>query len=118
MKIRLAREYFDKVQNGLKTTTVRAGRREVTAGNAKFVSSDAEIDIVITSFEYKRLGELSDDDAIRDGFLNTLQLRDALKKYYPELDEKDDVTVIHFKLKNEMSRGAHDQKHKQRLGYG
>lgn len=118
MKIRLAREYFDKVQSGLKTSTVRAGRRTVKTGSAVFVSDDAEIDIFVTGFEYKRLEDLTDDDAVRDGFLDALQLKIALKKFYPDLDNRDDVTIIHFHLKEEFRGGADDHEDKRRMGYG
>jgi hypothetical protein len=49
---------------------------------------------------YHRWGELSADDAMRDGFKSFDDMRSALTKIYPRITDEDWVTVYDISLIN------------------
>jgi len=46
----------------------------------------------------KRVRELTDEDAIRDGFKSRNELISALKRIYGDLRDDEFVTVVHFEV--------------------
>ena len=51
---------------------------------------------VVKSVRRKRVKDLSDDDALRDGFSNRGELIRALRKHYPWLNENSVVYLVEF----------------------
>lgn len=98
MLLRVKSEFIPLIQQGLKSSTVRAGRRAVREGPAEVVSGRKSLAVVITRVEYKKFSALNDDDAKKDGFRDAEELEAALRQIYPDIHTGDDVTIIHFKL--------------------
>jgi len=90
-------EYVDKILNGVKRATIRIGvvkpkyKDVIIHGGGRPIAK-ARIDKVIV----KSVGELTDEDALIDGFRNRMELIRALKNVYGDIDESDKVTVIVF----------------------
>jgi len=51
----------------------------------------------------KRVKELTDEDAKKDGFRNINELIDALKRIYGGIKGEDLVTIIHFEIPEKSS---------------
>jgi len=47
---------------------------------------------------YKMVAELDEADALSDGFASVDTLNSVLKRFYPRINPKDDVTIVEFSL--------------------
>lgn len=92
-------ELVDLVLRGLKNTTIRLGRLKpkhrvvVLHGGGRDVAK-----IEITGVKYRRLGDLTDEDAKRDGFESLEDLLKALRKMYGKISLEEPVTILEFKV--------------------
>ena len=99
-KINFDSEYVDKIIAGEKITTVRRGIKsypvgrivELTANGERFALAKVKKVVV------KRVRELSEEDAARDGFDSREALISALRKIYGEIKDDEFVTVVHFEV--------------------
>jgi hypothetical protein len=98
MQLLLKSEFIPLVRAGAKRSTVRAGLRQIDPGPAEIVSGTVRIPVRVTLVEYKTFGSLTHADAVSDGFSSRDDLHRALRAFYPELDDDDAVSVIHFDL--------------------
>ncbi len=92
-------KYLDLILSGKKVTTIRYGIvkpkfQEVIIHSAGKVIGKAIIKRVV----YKKVKDLTDEDAQKDGFSNKQELVRELKKTYPDLRFSDYVTIIEFEL--------------------
>lgn len=91
--------YADKLLEGRKTTTIRLGlfkpkyEEVIIHGHGRPLAKAR-----IARVEYKKVSELTEEDARRDGFASLDDLLDALKKVYGEVSADDVVTIIHLEI--------------------
>ncbi len=94
--------YKSRILRGDKVTTIRYGRYEVKPGSEVYLAvrpSDTVVAKVrITEVVKKKVRELTDDDARKDGFRDVKELLRALNKIYGELSGDDEVTIIGFRV--------------------
>ncbi len=92
-------EYVDAILKGEKVATVRLGivkpkfKEIIIHGGGRVIGK-----AVITNVVHKRVKDLTDEDARKDGFSNKQELISHLKRHYPDLKFSDWVTIIEFKL--------------------
>lgn len=92
-------EYADKLLSGAKTTTIRLGvvkpkyMEVVVHGRGRPLAKAR-----ITSVEYKRVSELTEEDARRDGFSSLRELLEALRSVYGNVKPDDHVTIIGLRV--------------------
>ncbi len=94
-------EYVFDILEGKKVTTVRRGIKsypvgkivELTVSNSKPFALAKVKKVVV-----KRVKELSDEDAVRDGFRNRDELLAALRRIYGDIKGDEFVTVVHFEV--------------------
>ena len=97
-KINFDEEYVEAIRSGEKVTTVRRGIKSYPVGRIVELTVNyrpfarARVDKVVI----KRVKELSDEDARRDGFSSRDDLIKALKRIYGNINEEEFVTVVHF----------------------
>jgi cytidine deaminase len=92
--------YLDLVVSGRKTTTVRLDD-PARLGPITFVFEHADgrvstVDAVVTQIDSKKISELTDLDATRDGFADLAELLTALEHHYPGFDPESTVDVVYF----------------------
>lgn len=81
------KKYLDAIRSGRKTQTIRVWRhRHVRAGQISYTPGVGRIRI--TAIEEIRLEDLSNDDAIRDGFASAVDLVTEIRQMYAERLEK------------------------------
>ncbi|MFI9066397.1 ASCH domain-containing protein [Streptomyces sp. NPDC053429] len=93
------RDYLDAVRTGRKTTTVRF-RDPVTVGPVDMVfelDEDLVLPGTVTRLATKTVGELSEEDAVADGFADLPELLGRLRYHYPHIAPEDEITVVHFR---------------------
>ena len=95
-RIGLKPEYLPLVAAGRKRSTIRAGAKPDLVGPALLVAGPESLSVEIASVDVKRLAELDQIDAERDGFDSLAELRAALARFYPTLSEDDAVSILHF----------------------
>lgn len=114
-ELALHRHLLGGIESGEKTTTVRYGRDRirVPAGPelplfltspSPWLTADKEPHgtIRIPRFTVKRFGELTDNDARRDGYATLAELKDAIRRIYEPLYNApvlDDEWVSIYELK-------------------
>ena len=99
-RINFDSEYVEAIIEGKKITTIRKGIKrypvgrivELTVDNKPFAK--ARVDKVVV----KRVRELTDEDAKKDGFDNRDELIEALKRIYGSIKDSEFVTIVHFTL--------------------
>jgi hypothetical protein len=104
-------EYLDWLREGRKVTTIRfrKGAVEIPFGSVLplFATQDfgpgdrtrPTEQVTVTGLRYSRFGDLSEQDAKRDGFESRTHMRHALaEKIYPDLADDDWVTVYDIRL--------------------
>ncbi len=99
-RINFDSEFVDRIINGEKITTVRRGIKsypvgrivELTANGQRFALAKVKKVVV------KRVRELTDEDAVRDGFKSREELISALKRIYGDIRDDEFVTVVHFEV--------------------
>ena len=91
--------YAEKILRGDKVTTIRPGKVEVRSKEFLIHSGGKIIArAVLEDVKYKRLKDLTEDEAKEDGFSSLEELKRELRKFYPDLKEHDWVTIIKFKV--------------------
>ncbi|MCR8487802.1 MAG: ASCH domain-containing protein [Crenarchaeota archaeon] len=95
----LKKSFVEKILSGDKTTTIRLGRIEIRSREF-YIHSGGKIvaEALVEDVIYKRVRDLTDADAKADGFSSVGELKQALRRFYPELKEHDWVTIIKFRL--------------------
>ncbi|MEB3844739.1 MAG: ASCH domain-containing protein [Desulfurococcales archaeon] len=97
--IMLKKKYGDMLLSGKKTTTIRVGIVKPRYDTLIVHSGGRPIAIVrIEDVTVKRVSELTDEDARRDGFPDRSTLIEALRKMYGRIGGDEPVTIIRFKL--------------------
>ncbi|WP_375276816.1 ASCH domain-containing protein [Alteromonas australica] len=94
--IKLAGSLKEKVELGLKTSTIRRGVRDITLGPGIIVSSNEVIPVEITNSYTKPFSECGPSEVIRDGFTDKSKLLETLRDFYTDFDEEELVTIISF----------------------
>jgi hypothetical protein len=97
-RIALADEFFELIEKGIKRSTIRYKKRNYQCGDCEFYSETSEktVKVKIENIEYKTFNELTEEDAIQDGFKSLNELKSVLKEFYPHANDKDDVTSVIF----------------------
>ncbi len=92
-------EYVNDILSGRKKATIRLGivklkhQELIVHGGGRPVAK-----IRVRNVRYKRVSELSDEDAAIDGFRSREELLEALRKAYGEIRSDDYVTIIEFEV--------------------
>jgi len=94
--------YKSRILRGDKVTTIRYGDYDARPGSEVYLvirpSDTAVAKVRITGVERKKVRELTDEDARRDGFRDVKELLRELGKIYGELYGDDEVTIIGFEV--------------------
>lgn len=99
--ISLAADRFDKAVQGLKSTTIRHGRREFALGPMLLTcTNDARQRRLgtIQSVTYKSWHELDINDARDNGYDTVDTLHHHLREFYPQAQNDDTMTIIAFQI--------------------
>ena len=97
-------EYVDLILKGVKKTTIRLGIIKPKYNEIMIHGGGKPIALAkITNVEYKRISELTDEDARKDGFPSLKVLLKELRKSYGEMRPNDIVTIIEFVITKKLS---------------
>ncbi|ABM80811.1 ASCH domain-containing protein [Hyperthermus butylicus] len=97
-------EYVDDILSGRKRATIRLGKVKVKYNELIVHGGGRPVAKVrVTNVIYKRVKELTDEDARKDGFRNLGELINALRKVYGEVKPDDYVTIIEFEVVQDLT---------------
>lgn len=98
-KLLLAEDVFDSLLRG-KSVTIRKGRRDIQLGELLFESTDMKrtAEVYVTRVTYIELARISDEDMHADGFSNHKEMYEMMKRFYPDLQPYDEVTIVEFEI--------------------
>lgn len=95
----LSREYSDLLLSGVKKTTIRLGIVLPKYDEVIVHSGGRPIaKVKIAGVEYKKVCQLTDEDAKLDGFTSVSELVDALRRTYGTISDSDYVTIIKLEV--------------------
>ena len=95
----LRREIFGKVLDGSKKSTSRKGKRDIVNGALIFKMTEDETQQVIvnvTNVRYLPYGEITEDEAKKEGYESLTDLQSVLVKIYGEIPSDELFTFISF----------------------
>lgn len=97
-KLKFKEEYGRKILKGKKASTIRLYTSLKVGDKVELISGNKRIGYAkIISVEWKKLRDLTDDEAIKDGFMSKRELIKALKKIYKgKVSKNTKVAIIHF----------------------
>lgn len=97
--------FFPDIRTGSKTSTVRKGKRNVRVGERLVLTDNSRnrIEVEVSQVDFKRLDELTDDDARRDGFGSARDLAEVLREFYPRIRPQDVLTVVGFVMVDDFA---------------
>jgi len=108
-RLKFKKRYLQMILEGRKRSTIRLGRlvlrdRLLTiVGDGKPIAL-ARVDEVI----YKKVRELTDEDARVDGFRGLIDLFRELRRIYGNFGLEDDVTIIRFTVLKRLDKEGQD----------
>lgn len=94
--LRIKKELLAAVNTGRKKSTIRAGRLKLNLGLLVLEHAGESTLVRLINVTYKRLQELTDEDANIDGYKNVMQLRNALLTFYPRLRSSSLISIVEF----------------------
>lgn len=98
-------EYVDDILSGRKRATIRLGIVRVKYDELIVHGGGRPVAKVrVTGVHYKRLRELTDEDARKDGFRSLQELLRALRDVYGEISPDEPVTIIEFEVVQDLSK--------------
>lgn len=97
--LKLRKEMFPLINSGVKTSTSRYGVRTIKLHDKLTLvapeDSSCTIDVIVTGIQYYQFMDLTEEEAIAEGYASLAELRATLKKLYnPQND--DYFTLIKF----------------------
>lgn len=95
----LRREIFGKVLDGSKKSTSRKGKRDIVNGALLFKMTEDETQQVIvnvTNVRYLPYGEITEDEAKKEGYESLAELQAVLVKIYGEIPSDELFTFVSF----------------------
>jgi endonuclease III len=104
--MKLVGDLFPSIADGSKRCTIRAHKRDIPLGSLRFEQSDGSPDdtfsdqwavVEIVEVRHKKLGELTDEEARMDGASTAAEMKVALRRFYPDLTDEDDITIAIWK---------------------
>ena len=99
--IKFNKEYYNSIIDGIKTQTLRKSNKrlqEEEIVKAVFPGTKNECYLQITNTGYKQFKYLNDEDARLEGYKTVDELKKALLKIYPRLDNFDRLYYYQFKV--------------------
>ncbi|MFP3081196.1 MAG: ASCH domain-containing protein [Acidilobus sp.] len=108
-RLKFKKRYLQLIIEGRKRSTIRLGRlvlrdRLLTIVGDRGPIALARVDEVI----YKKVRELTDEDARVDGFRGLIDLFRELRRIYGDFGLEDDVTIIRFTVLRRLDNEGQD----------
>jgi len=89
------------LKQGKKRCTVRIGTIDVSGTDLFMTDGNQRVKIRISEVDNQRVyRELSNQDALDEGFSSLEELQKDLSKYYGKIDPEQPMTVIRFDIAN------------------
>lgn len=99
-RLRFRATHLPAVRDGSKRVTMRF-HDPVQVGPALLVfASDDEVCLPgrITSTVAKAVGDITEDEARKNGFVRAADVLPGLRDYYPDLRASDEIVIVRFEL--------------------
>lgn len=94
--LRIKAELLEDIRRGRKRATVRKGKQRIQHGLLVFQSGTDHQVVNVTDVKFCHVKNLTEADAVADGFSSRGDLLAKLKEIYPDIRENQFVTVVNF----------------------
>ena len=103
-KLRIEDKFIDQIIVGSKVSTIRYGLIFLSDKLISFNSEERRINVILERVDYsKSFGDLTQENALNDGFQSLEELKKELKKFYPDILDSDQISIIHFKYAENLN---------------
>ena len=95
----LRREIFGKVLDGSKKSTSRKGKRDIVKGELLFKMTEDEMQqtiVNVTNVRYLPYGDITGEEAKKEGYESLSELQDILVKIYGEIPKGELFTFVEW----------------------
>ena len=111
-QLNFKKEYGKMILSGRKITTIRRSTNLRPGDIVELIAGGESCGYAkVLSVKKKKVSELSDEDAVRDGFKDIKELIKALKKHYHKIKPEMEVYIISFE-KTDLSQKISKKKAK------
>ena len=100
-ELKFNKEYYMPILAGEKTQTMRRNKKRVRPGDmvlAVFPGTDFTLKLKITKIGYKQMKYINEEDAKREGYETSTELKRTLTDIYPTLDNLTRLYWYRFKV--------------------
>ena len=101
--VKFHKKFYELIRDGVKTQTMRLARKrlDVCEGDvvtAIFPGIPETLTIKIIKIGYKQLKSTNGGDALREGYSTMGELRDDLRRFYPNITRFDRLYYYRFEV--------------------
>lgn len=96
-KLILADDIFDALEKG-KKCTIRKGKRDISLGELLFQSLESKREkiVFVNSVVLCAIKDIPKMYYTNDGFVDVKDMIDKMKRFYPDINENTESTIISF----------------------
>lgn len=97
--LQLVIDLFPNLIDGNKLCTIRKGYRNIELGPLVFEATEnprLKYHVDVLEVEHMKLGDVTDTLAMADGYTDAKSLKEGMKRFYPDLTDDTDITIIYF----------------------
>jgi len=108
-RLKFKKRYLQLIIEGRKRSTIRLGRLVLRDRLLTIVGDGGPIALArVDEVIYKKVRELTDEDARVDGFRGLIDLFRELRRIYGDFSLEDDVTIIKFTVLRRLDNEGQD----------
>jgi hypothetical protein len=108
-RLKFKKRYLQMILEGRKRSTIRLGRLVLRDRLLTIVGDGKPIALArVDEVTYKKVRELTDEDARVDGFRGLIELFRELRRIYGDFGLEDDVTIIRFTVLRRLDNEGQD----------
>ncbi|ESQ24721.1 MAG: hypothetical protein OSP8Acid_12870 [uncultured Acidilobus sp. OSP8] len=108
-RLKFKKRYLQMILEGRKRSTIRLGRLVLRDRLLTIVGDGKPIALArVDEVTYKKVRELTDEDARVDGFRGLIDLFRELRRIYGNFGLEDDVTIIRFTVLKRLDNEGQD----------
>ena len=90
---------FPSLLAGSKVGTARKGQRKIELDKLLLTATrntEKPCVVDVERVSYTKVKDITDADASMDGYATAKDLVNVMRKYYPDIDENETITIIRF----------------------
>ena len=100
------KKYVELLLSGRKRTTIRLGKVRIRSRVVVIAQGQTPVALArVEEVRYKKVRDLTEEDAREDGFKNLIELFRELRSIYGDFSLDDDITIVRLSIIKRLNGG-------------